>query len=80
MGGKGEGGGSASGGGKEGKKSKIASHDISMDADRVESEDVKQHNRDMDKRFDRASERSGDVEDKVDKGFWSGAGGRDGQP
>lgn len=68
------------GGGGQGKRSKIADHDISMEADRVESDDVKQHNKEMSQRFDRASEQSGAVEDKVDKGFWSGQGGRDRDP
>ena len=74
------GGGDGGGNGGQGKRSKIADHDISMEADRVESDDVKQHNKEMSQRFDRASEQSGAVEDKVDKGFWSGQGGRDRDP
>ena len=68
-----------SGGGGEskegGQRKKIREHDISQDADRVESEDVKKHNEEMKGRHDRATEQGGDVEEKVDKGYWSGESG-----
>ncbi|TKA80563.1 hypothetical protein B0A55_02010 [Friedmanniomyces simplex] len=47
------------------------------------SEDVQKHNREMDQRAEKASEkvRDEDVEkDKVGKEFWSGQGGADRQP
>ena len=35
-------------------------------------EDVKAHNEELSKRHDRPVEKSGDKEDKVDRGFWTG--------
>ncbi|KAF1365322.1 hypothetical protein EJ07DRAFT_161387 [Lizonia empirigonia] len=49
----------------------------------TESEEVKQHNKEMEQRAEKAYEQvsNEDAEkDKVPKSFWSGQGGRDGDP
>jgi len=46
-----------------------------------ENDDVKKHNEDMSKRYDKAQEQSPQREDdKVGKGFWKGQGGADRNP
>ncbi|KAK4697182.1 hypothetical protein P7C71_g853, partial [Lecanoromycetidae sp. Uapishka_2] len=67
---------SSSGGG--GAQPKIHKHDAPGEQDH--SDDVKAHNKDMDQRHDRATEKSPDKDDKVDKGFWAGQGGADKDP
>ena len=47
-----------------------------------QNEDVKQHNRDMEQRTDRAHEQVNEdgKDDKVSKDYWAGQGGRDKEP
>jgi hypothetical protein len=66
-------GGQAGDGGEGGgPQPKIHKHDAPEES--THSEEVRAHNKDMDKRHDRAEEKSPEREDsdKVDKGFWSG--------
>ncbi|MCJ1450500.1 hypothetical protein MMC28_000831 [Mycoblastus sanguinarius] len=75
-----EGGGSSKGGGN-GAKPKI--HNDNAPPEHEQSDEVRAHNKDMEKRHDRAEERSLDSDgkdDNVDKGFWKGQGGADNNP
>ena len=63
---------SSQGASGEGGGPRPAIHKHNAPEEHSQSDDVKAHNEDMAKRYDRANERSPDKEDKVDKGFWSG--------
>ena len=64
------GSGSKSGGTEGAAQPKIHKHDAP--AEEHHSEEVKKHNEDMNKRYDRPQEKSPDTEEKVDKSFWKG--------
>ena len=68
----GGGSGQGSSGGQDGPQPKIHKHDAPKE--HTHSDEVKAHNEDMEKRYDRANEKSPDKEenDKVGKGYWSG--------
>ena len=63
---------SSSGGssGGDGPQPKIHKHDASEE--HTHSDDVKAHNKDMERRHDRANEKSPDEDDRVGKDYWSG--------
>lgn len=58
------------GGEGDGPQPKIYKHNAPKE--HTQSDEVRAHNEDMEKRHDRPNEKSGDEKDKVDKGFWSG--------
>lgn len=60
---------SGNGGEGDGPQPKIHKHDAPQEQDH--SDEVRAHNKDMDKRHDRPNEKSGG-DDKVDKNFWKG--------
>ncbi|KAI9775631.1 MAG: hypothetical protein M1835_005740 [Candelina submexicana] len=76
-------GGGESDAGSKGSSSGAQPKIHSDSASKEHSEDVQQHNRDMDNRHGRAAADSADekgTDDRVGKGFWGGLGGADRQP
>lgn len=72
------GNGGASGGEGDGPQPKIHKHDAPEE--HTHSDEVRAHNEDIKKRYDRPNEKSVGEDDKVDKGYWSGQGGADRNP
>ena len=66
----GQGGNEGSKGREGGPQPKIHNHNAP--AEEHHSEEVRKHNEDMGKRYDRPQEKSPDKEDKVNKPYWSG--------